>query len=35
MTKKEKIITKDGTYIGEVKNGKPNSKTLVTMVSQR
>ena len=24
MTKKEKIITKDWTYIGDVKNGKPH-----------
>ena len=26
MTKKEKIETKDWTYVGEVKNGKPHGK---------
>ena len=26
MTKKQKITTKDWTYIGEVKNGKPHGK---------
>ena len=29
MTKKEKIITKDWTYVGEVKNGKPHGQGIL------
>ena len=31
MTKIEKIQTKDWTYVGEVKNGKPHGKGKMVM----
>ena len=33
MTKKEKITTKDWTYVGEVKNGKPHGWGTMTYPS--